>query len=256
MRTSVIVFALVLSVAGSVFAQDDEWAEYTNIQDSFKIDFPGQPKVTSITWKSEHDFMLPARVYSVDKGKEHYSVTVADYTGIEQMGLERAKTCPAGAEPCLGSQLAGIGYWAHDVRGAVIYATFRLMKKAASVTEFTWGQQDLVEGFNLQLTNADGSHSFDFITMYQNKLYIVEGTVPKGYPPPALFDNSMGWVDKDGKAIRYQTMYNNEFHALTKQYPVPALAGRGGAPDPAGPATGQGGRGGRRGGGAGTVQPQ
>src|SRR5258707_8458628 len=168
-----LMVALILSVSGSAFAQE-EWAEYQNIQDSFKIDFPGQPKVTSITWKSEHDFMLPARVYRVDQGAQHYSVTVVDYNGIEQMGIERAKTCPAGAEPCLGSNLAGIGYWAHDVRGAIIYATFRLMKQAASVTEFTWGQQDLVEGFNLQLTNADQSRSFDFITMYEMKLYIVE----------------------------------------------------------------------------------
>ena len=168
-------------MAGSAFAQE-EWAEYTNIQDSFKIDFPGQPKVTETTWKSEHDFMLPARVYSVDQGNQHYSVTVVDYTGIEQMGIERAKKCPAGAEPCLGSNLAGIGYWAHDVRGAIIYATFKYMERGGKVTEFTWGQQDLVEGFNLQVTNPDQSRTFAFITMYQNKLYVVDGTVPKGYP--------------------------------------------------------------------------
>ena len=98
---------MLLSVCGSAFAQ--EWAEYQNIQDGFKIDFPGQPKVTTLTWKSEHGFMLPARVYSVDRGKERYSVTVVDYSGIEQMGIERAKSCPPGAEPCLGSDLAGIG---------------------------------------------------------------------------------------------------------------------------------------------------
>ena len=64
----------------------------------------------------------------------------------------------------------------------------------------------------------------------------------------------MGWVDKDGKGVRYQTMYNNEFHALTRQYPVPPLAGRGGAVDPA--ATTGGRQGGRRGGGAANADAQ
>jgi hypothetical protein len=144
MRATVIVLGLLVSVSGSAFAQ--EWAEYQNIQDGFKVDFPGQPKVAPITWKSEHNFMLPARVYSVDRGKEHYAVTVADYSGIEQMGIERAKSCPPGAEPCLGSDLAGIGYWKHDVRGAVLYATARMLKANVTLSELTWQQEDLVEG--------------------------------------------------------------------------------------------------------------
>ena len=43
------------------------------------------------------------------------------------------------------------------------------------------------------------------------------------------------WVDKDGKGIRYQTIYSNEFHGM-KQYPPPPLVGppgggRGARPD-------------------------
>ena len=166
MRRPVIVVSLLLSVCGSAFAQ--EWAEYQNIQDGFKIDYPGQPKVTTLTWKSEHGFMLPARVYSVDRGKERYSVTVVDYSGIEQMGIERAKSCPPGAEPCLGSDLAGIGYWKHDVRGAVLYATARMLKANVTLTELTWQQEDLVEGEQVQVTsNADQSRTFAFIGMHQ-----------------------------------------------------------------------------------------
>jgi hypothetical protein len=245
MRTSAIVVSLLLSVCGSAFAQ--EWAEYQNIQDGFKIDFPGQPKVTALTWKSEHGFMLPARVYSVDRGKERYSVTVVDYNGIEQMGIERAKSCPPGAEPCLGSDLAGIGYWKHDVRGAVLYATARMLKANVTLTELTWQQEDLVEGEQVQVTNnADQSRTFAFIGMHQMKLYVVEGTVPKGYPAPALFQTSLGWVDKDGNGIRYQSIYNNEFHVI-EHYPVPGHGGGGGGAAQGG----RGGRGGRRGGGAG-----
>jgi hypothetical protein len=73
-----------------------------------------------------------------------------------------------------------------------------------------------------------------FVAMHEQKLYILEGTVPKGYPPPGLFQQSMGWVDKDGNGIRYQTIYSNLFHGM-RQYPPPPKAGRGGggAPPPA-----------------------
>ena len=248
MRMIVPALALVLLAPGLAAAQ--EFAEFANIEDGFKIDFPGTPKVTPISWTSEHGFVLPGRVYAADRGREHYSVTVVDYGGIEQMGIERAKKCPPGAEPCLGSGLAGIGYWKHDVRGAIIFATQKFMSQpGAQVTEFTWQQQDLVEGHQVQIVKPDGSRSFAFITMHKMKLFVVEGTVPKGYPAPALFQNSMGWVDANGNGIRYQTMYNNEFHGMGV-YPVPAVGGGG---DGAGGAGGGGGRqgGGRQGGGAG-----
>src|SRR5437667_8575831 len=79
----------------------------------------------------------------------------------------------------------------------------------------------MVEGHFIQLTNnADQSRTFAFIAMHQNKLYIVEGTVPKGYPEPGLFQQSMGWVDKDGNGIRYQMIYSNAYHGMGV-YPVP-----------------------------------
>jgi hypothetical protein len=200
MRVPVIVVGVLLSVCGAAFAQD--WAEYQNIPDGFKINFPGQPKVTPITWKSEHGFMLPARVYSADLGKEHYAVTVVDYSGIEQMGIERAKSCPPGAEPCLGSDLAGIGYWKHDVRGAVLYATARMIKQPnIALDELTWQQEDLVEGHQVQVTNkSDGSRTFAFIGMHQMKLRR-RGDSAEGLSGTGLFQTSLGWVDKDGNGI-------------------------------------------------------
>ena len=106
----------------------------------------------------------------------------------------------------------------------------------------------------MQVTNnADQSRTFAFIGMHQMKLYVVEGTVPKGYPAPALFQTSLGWVDKDGNGIRYQSIYNNEFHVI-EHYPVPPHAGGGG--DGAAQGGGRQGGGGRRGGGAGANQPQ
>ena len=229
MRTTTLLLAVLLSTSGLAAGQEAD--EYVNTKDGFKIYFPVQPAVKDVTWISQQDFKPPGRVYSVDKGKEHYSVTVVDYSGIEQMGIERVKTCPAGAPLCKGTALSGPGLWKHDVREAQEYATFKLIQRDnIKVSDLTWSQHDMVEGNELQLTNTvDGSRTYAYVAMHEMKLYIAEATVPKGYPPATLFQTSMSWVDKDGKGIRYETMYNNEFHGL-RQYPVPGhTAGVGGA---------------------------
>ena len=268
-RATTLVFAFVLSMAGPAVAQPPspqasaslavaeregrEWTEYKNIQDGFTVVFPGQPKVAATTWTSEFDYTLPARVYRAERGPERYSLTVVDYSPIELQALVRVKKCAPGAEPCLGSELSGPSYWRHDVRGALIYATSKFLERNAKVTRYHWVHQDLVEGHQLQLTNADQSRTFAFVGMHEMRLYILEGTVPKGHPEPGLFQQSMGWVDKDGNGIRYQSIYANQFYGL-KQMPPPSRGG-GGRGAVGGAPQGQGGGGGGRGGGAGTSQP-
>ncbi len=249
MRVTAFIFALVVSMAGAAAAQDaQEWDLYTNIPDGFKINFPGQPTVTETTWTSQMDYTLPARVYSATKGRERYSVTVVDYTSIEQQGIERAKICPAGNANCRSTAppALGAGYARHDERGAIVYATLKLLQRDAKLTGLHWDWQDMVEGHFIQLTNADKSRTHAYVAMHQHKLYIIEGTVPEGYPEPGLFQQSLGWVDKDGNGIRYQQIYSNSYHGLGV-YPVPSYGnqGRGAGAGAAAPA----------GGGAGTATP-
>jgi hypothetical protein len=80
--------------------------------------------------------------------------------------------------------------------------------------------------------------------MHENRLYILEGTVPPGYPVADFFPQSVEWLDEKGDSIRYETLYH---HGL----PKPAI-GRGGG----GGGQGQGGRGGRGGNQGGAPQPQ
>ena len=116
-----------------------------------------------------------------------------------------------------------------------MYATYKLIQKAAKVTSLAWEWQDMVEGNFLQLTNPDESRTFAYVAMHENKLYILEGTVPKGYPEPGLFQQSMGFVDANGNGLRYQgAIYSNAYHGMGV-YPKPQ-AGGGFAP-----AAGQGG---------------
>jgi hypothetical protein len=129
MRVIAMVTALILSLCVTASAQ--EWTEYVNTKDGFKVNFPGQPKVTETTWKSQLDYTLPARIYSADRRREHYSLTVVDYSGIEQQAIERSKTCPPGNAQCRPNAGAVIGpaYWKQDERGAIVYATFKFLQR-------------------------------------------------------------------------------------------------------------------------------
>lgn len=242
MRITALVFVL-LSMAAPATAQ--EWEEYVNVQDGFKLNFPGKPKVTDATWTSQMNYTLPMRVYSAEKGRERYSLTVVDYNGIEQQGVERAKTCPPGNANCRANAppALGPGYSHHDERGAIVYATFKLLQRDAKLNYMAWEWQDMVEGHLVQLTNnADRSRTFAWIGMHEQKLYILEGTVPAGYPEPGLFQQSMGWVDKNGNGIRYQAIYSNSFHGMG-MYPVPGRVGPGRGAGPAAGADATAGRG-------------
>ncbi len=206
----VVAAALLLSVSAPVVAQ--EWIEFANREDRFTCNFPGQPDVTETTWVSEYGAELPARVYRADQGRSRYSVTVVDYNHAQRILTERAKDCPPGAERCSGGGLTGEGYWRHDVRGALLFATWTFFQRDAAVTHLGYNFVDLVEGHQLHLTNnGDQSRTFVSIYMHENKLYVAEGTVPAGYPEPALFQQSLGWLDENGISLRYQSTYSNGF---------------------------------------------
>jgi hypothetical protein len=70
---------------------------------------------------------------------------------------------------------------------------------------------DFVEGNQLHLTNADKSRTLAAIYMHEQKLYIIEGTVPEGYPEPGLFQQSLQWIDENGQAFRYRSLYHHGF---------------------------------------------
>lgn len=208
MRLKTIGLTMVmLSATGSLFAQ--EWVEFASREDRFTCLFPVQPKVSETTYMSQHEANLPARVYTAAQGQSRYSVMVVDYTQAQRILTEKAKSCPVGAEPCLGGP-GDEGHWKADIRGAVDWETGRLLKREAKLTLLSWGTMDGVEGRTLQLTNsADQSRTFFGLFMHENKLYITEGTVPRGYPEPGLFQQSLGWLDENGIGLRYRGTYSN-----------------------------------------------
>ena len=203
--------AVVVSIAAPAFAQ--EWTEFISRDDGFRVVFPGQPKVSETTYKTYQGADLPARVYRVERGQERYSMTVVDYRQVERILTEKAKACPPWAdERCTGVPIVGLGYWKMDLGGAMTYAILGFLKRDAKLTDLSWNWQDLVEGYLLQLTsNADQSRTFAVIHLHEYRLYILEGTVAPGLPPPALFQQSLGFLDKEGKRIRYETTYSHGY---------------------------------------------
>jgi hypothetical protein len=221
MHIAAIMIALLLSAPGLAVAQE-EWEVFVTSQDSFTVNFPGKPKIADITWKSQLGFTLPGRVYSAEKGKERYSVTVVDYRPLEEQGIARWKACPPGNAQCRdGGATIGPAYWKQDERGAIAFAIAKYLKNPSyEVTDYAWDWQDMVEGYHLQLKGG-GMRTLVYVAMHDRKLFVLEAVSPESYPEPGLFTHSMGYLDKDGKRIRYtETVYSGSYHGLGV-YPRP-----------------------------------
>lgn len=228
MRLIRLIFAaLVLCVPGPAFAQ--EWIQYQNPQDRFSIVFPSQPTMQAITWRSEYGADFPGRVYTAQQGPNRYSVTVIDYTNSEAIHSKIAKP----------ESFQDPRYWQIDIQASIQYAATKFRQRPGGrVTYDAWHYIDLVEGHQLQLTNADQTRSFISIYLHENRLYIVDATVPQNAPAQGLFQQNLGFMDEKGGRVRYNEIYSNRLP------PLPARGGGGGRGG-GGRGDGAGGRGGQ-----------
>ena len=197
-----VLVALVLCLSAPALAQ--EWIEYTSREDLFTVNFPDEPTVKEISYATEYGVTLPGRVHSYESGGSRYAVTVVDYTNIQKLHAARLVNCDKYPNLC-NNPSAG------ELRGAMDYAAGALLKRNVKVTDYGYQNTERIEGRRAQLSNPDGSQTFVMIHMHDNRLYILEGTVPAGYPPPGLFQQSLGFVDKDGFRVRYDAPYSNAY---------------------------------------------
>jgi hypothetical protein len=218
----------LLFLTRPLFAQQQDWIEYKNLEDHFSINAPGEPKAEKITWKSEYDSMFPGMVYRWQQGQNRYSVTVVDYSDSEAIYTANHHS----------EDFSNAAYWQIDILGSIQYAATQYrMKPGVKVTFDNFHYINLVTGHQLQLTNPDQTRTFVAIYLHENRLYILDATVTKASPPPIIFQQSWEVLDAEGKSIRYRTYY---FDKLPEQ----KLGRRGGGAGPGAGGPPQGQRGG------------
>jgi hypothetical protein len=209
MRIASSVVALFI-IAASAPAPAQEWATFESRTDRFSVNFPGQPKTQETVWPSEYGATFPGRVYSVENGPNRFSVTVIDYTDAERIHAELNKTDAETLQQ-------GV-YWQVDIQASIAYAATKFrQREGVKVTYDAWHSIDLVEGHQLQLTNADQSRTFVGIYLHENRLYILEATVPPRAPAPGLFQQSLSFLDGKGERVRYREIYSNRLPPRTRK---------------------------------------
>jgi len=200
---------------------------FMSVEDRFSIPFPGKPTALTITWPSEYGAVFPGRVYSVQNGASRYSVTVIDYTNAPAIHAKIAK--PESFQQEIYAQI--------DVQASIQYAATKLYRNrpGAKVTYDAWHYINLIEGHQLQLSNADGTKTYVSIYLHENRLYIVDATVPASSPAQGIFQQNLDMLDEKGGGVRYNEIYSN------RPPPLPARGGRGGRGGGGGGGAGRGG---------------
>jgi len=217
--------SLLVFLTAPAYAQ--EFIDFVSREDRFTVNMPGTPTMTDIKWESEYGSVFPGRVYTAVRngfaGPEKYTVTVIDYSDAERQYYSRPHPPSFQQEE----------YWMMDIMGSIQYAATKLyrFKPGVKITHDAWHYIDLVEGHQLNLTNPDGTRTFVAIYLHENRLYILDGTVPANGPEPGLFTQSLSFRDAEGRRVRYDQIYSNRLPPVTIQRP---RGGRG-----QGPAQGQ-----------------
>lgn len=189
-----ILTLLLLSALLPVSVQA-QWRLFTDLEEYFSVNFPGEPEIRVVDYHSEYGATLPAKVYSVTDGGSLHSVTVVDFTDAQSAYAELADR---------SDEANNASLWLYDQRASIAYAARNFRLRGGDVTFDAWHHIDLVEGHQMQITNPDNSRTYASIYLHNSRLYILEATVPEGSLPQGLFQASLSFLDETGTKIRYQ----------------------------------------------------
>jgi hypothetical protein len=177
---SLIPAALVLSLSSAALAQA-EWAEFVDRADHFMVNFPGDPAVKDLQYKTAKGTTLSAHVYSAQDRRGQYLMTVVDYRNAS---ADEQKAAIADAS-----------------------ASFRARGK---VTYDEPGRLDGHLSQRITVETPDARRWLAEILMSNDKrLYISEAGTALNTPPPAQFQASIQVLNDDGVRIRYANGQEN-----------------------------------------------
>jgi len=165
------IFALFVSGAASA----QSWEEYANRGDFFSVNFPGDPMVATIPYKTAKGTELPGHVYTAQDSRGRYTITVVDYTSAP-------------------GELAGaIDEAVNNIRakGTAKYDAVNMldMHRSWRITVETPGMRRILG---------------EVLVAANNHLYISEAETALNVPPPAQFSVSLQILDENGVRIRYK----------------------------------------------------
>jgi hypothetical protein len=198
-----IPLTLGLAASGFVYAQG--WIKYVNEADQFIVNFPSEPKIVETDYITESGISILSRIYSVENENSRYAITVVDYTVAEQAHVTRCRRLEAETVTVSPNQCKGTGHLT-DIKGSIAFEAWNIrQRKSGEITYDAYGHVDGVPGHQIQILHSNESRSFIGLYMHQRRLYVLEGTVPGDYPPPGLFQQSLGMLDGMGRRVRYES---------------------------------------------------
>jgi hypothetical protein len=188
----VCLLVSLLFVPFLAIAQD--WQRFVDTDEFFAVNIPGEPKVTEVLYSSEYGGNLPAKIYSLQADGVKYRITVVNY-GTDDKSYVRVDDHTDDDFP-----------WLYDFRGSIAYAAHNIRKRGGEVTFDAWHHIEMVEGHQLQITHEDDSRTYASIYLYEDegRLYILEAIAPPGSLAQGLFQQSLSFLDEEGKRVRYQ----------------------------------------------------
>jgi hypothetical protein len=192
-RNNRLLALLAVSLATPLLANAQDWQTFTDRDEFFAINFPGEPEVTEFLYNSEWGGRLPAKAYNLTANDVDYRVTMVRY-GTDETSYVQVDDHTDDDFP-----------WLYDFRGSIAYAAHNIRKRGGKVTFDAWHHIEMVEGHQLHITHEDGSRTYAGIYLYKDtgRLYIVEAKAPADALPQGLFQQSLNFLDEKGNRVRY-----------------------------------------------------
>jgi hypothetical protein len=164
-----ICMVLTIAVSGPALAQVLEFADR---EYRFSINFPSPPTAHSITYTIADGRSVPATLFYAENRRGRFSVIA--FRLPEDAGHRT-------------DQVAYISQRMRERPGEILYE---------EVNEN--------DGFPLQLFTIeapDGRRSMIGILVHERRVYITEGNVAPGAPPPIQFQQTLFMLDEDGEKL-------------------------------------------------------
>ena len=164
-----VCMAVALLISRSANAQ--QWIEFEDRIWGFSINFPHEPEAEDFEYTTYYGRTVPARRYTAEEGTGRYSLTAVSFS----------------SDPS-------------DSLTAVMHAS-EIIRAKGEATYYAFHNLDGIPGMVISVTEPDGRLNQTCIYFVDQRLYIAEGSVAAGNPPPSNFQQTIYINDPAGRQI-------------------------------------------------------